>query len=82
MLPEPLDVEKERDVLRRRIFSSVAHDAKTPLACIIGSLQTLDQMRKSPSPEQCEILIKTALNEAYRLDMLFSEVLHKEKSDT
>ncbi len=73
------DFERMREQLQNRVFSSVAHDLKTPLACIIGSLQTLDQMRNKLSPEQCDMLIKTALTEAHRLDVLFATMLNKAK---
>ena len=76
---EPTDFEKECAQLRAKVFSSVAHDLKTPLACIIGSLQTLDQMSDKLSPEQRDTLIKTALTEAHRLDVLFAAMLDKAK---
>ncbi len=79
MSTEPTDFEPMREQLQRRVFSSVAHDLKTPLACIIGSLQTLHQMSDKLSPEQRDMLIKTALTEAHRLDVLFATMLNKAK---
>lgn len=73
------NLEQERDALRMKVFSVVAHDLRTPLACIIGSLGTLDQMDASLSPEQRATLVKTALAEAQRLDGFVAEMLDKVK---
>lgn len=77
---EPTDFEKECAQLRAKVFSSVAHDLKTPLACIIGSLGTLDQMSASLSSEQRDMLVKTALGEAQRLNDIIATMLEKAKS--
>ena len=66
--------------LRRKAVSSVSHDFKTPLACIIGSLEIIEHAKDKLTPEKMHILIQTALQEAHRLDALFSEVLDKEKT--
>lgn len=73
------NLEQERDALLVKVFSSVAHDLRTPLACIIGSLGTLDQMDASLSPKQRTTLVKTALAEAHRLDDFVTEMLDKVK---
>jgi K+-sensing histidine kinase KdpD len=75
------DFKQMRKQLQSKVFSSVAHDLKTPLACIIGSLQTLDQMRQELSQDQCDMLIQTALAEAYRLNELFADMLDKVKPE-
>lgn len=74
------DFKQQRDALRAKVFSSVAHDLKTPLACIIGSLQMLKQMEARLSPEQRDALIKTALDEADRLNDFVVEMLDKVES--
>lgn len=79
MNTEPTDFEAKHDELRKKVFSAVAHDLKTPLACIIGSLQTLDQMKEKLSAEQHDMLVKMALSEAQRLDTLFATMLDKAK---
>lgn len=73
------DFDQERNTLRMMVFSSVAHDLRTPLACIIGSLQVLDQMGASLSQVQHDALVKTALVEAHRLDGFLAEMLDKVK---
>lgn len=79
MSTEPPDFEKECEQLRTKVFSSVAHDLRTPLACIIGSLGTLDEMSDKLSSEQRDTLVKTALVEAQRLDGFVTEMLDKVK---
>lgn len=74
-----INFDQERDVLRMKVFSLVAHDLRTPLACVIGSLQTLEQMSAILSPEQRAMLIKTALAEAQLLDGFVVEMLDKVK---
>ena len=58
--------------LRRRTMHTLAHDLRTPLACVIGALETLQQMQAKLSTEQREALLATALDQAHRLDALFS----------
>ena len=79
MSTEFTDFTKERGQLRMKVFSSVAHDFRTPLACIIGSLQTLDQMGAHLSAAQHDALVKTALAEAQRLDRFVALMLDKVK---
>lgn len=79
MSTEQLDFEKECAQMRATVFSVVAHDLRTPLACIIGSLGALDQMSDKLSPEQRDALVKAALVEAQRLDGFVSEMLDKAK---
>jgi K+-sensing histidine kinase KdpD len=70
-----------REQLQQRVFSSVAHDLKTPLACIIGSLQMLDQMKDKITVEQRDMLVETALAEAHRLEALVATVMDKAKPE-
>lgn len=79
MSTELPDFEQESEKMQRRVFASVAHDLKTPLACIIGSLETLDQMKEKLSQSQRDTLIKTALGQAHRLDALFTNILDEAK---
>ncbi len=81
MSTPPDDFDAVRKQFQAKVFSSVAHDLKTPLACIIGSLQTLDQMKDKLTSEQHDMLIKTALTEAHRMDTLFSAMLDKAKPE-
>jgi len=73
------DLEKARDELLRKAFNLVAHDFKSPLAVIIGSLDIIERMKESLSPEQIDSLIKSALTEAHRLDNMISKTLELAK---
>ncbi len=61
--------------LHRRILTSVSHDLKTPLACIIGSLEIFERSKQKLSQEKKDTLIHTALHEAYRLDGFITNIL-------
>lgn len=67
----------EREQLRSLLLSSVSHDLKTPLASIIGSLQTQRSLRikEKLTPEYAEELEKTAIEEAERLTSFIDNIL-------
>ncbi len=67
--------DEDRDRMHLQMMSAVSHDLKTPLASIIGSLEIHNKMKESLSEEKKAILIKTALEEAYRLDGFISNIL-------
>lgn len=77
--PESKVFEQERERLLRTVFNAVSHDLKTPLACIIGPLEIIEQMKKELSTEQKNSLIHTALTEARKLDGLITDMLDKAK---
>jgi len=70
---------KERERIHRQMMSSVSHDLKTPLASIIGSLEIHDQMKEQLTPEKKQVLLDTALQEAYRLDNFITNILDMAK---
>jgi len=73
----PMDAKfaEDRDRLHLQMMSAVSHDLKTPLASIIGSLEIHDKMKEMLTEEKKEILLKTALEEAYRLDGFITNIL-------
>ncbi len=73
------EFEEERELLHRQILSSVSHDLKTPLSAMIGSLEIYDMMKDKLSDDKKEGLIKTALQEAYRLDNFVTNILDMAK---
>ena len=75
------DFDQERKALLNKAFNAIAHDLKTPLACIIGSLEIIEKMKDTLSAEQVDSLIKTALIEAHRLDNMVSKILEKAKPE-
>jgi K+-sensing histidine kinase KdpD len=68
-------LDKHSEDLHRRILTSVSHDLKTPLACIIGSLEIFEHTRNKLSQDKEDTLIHTALLEAYRLDTFITNIL-------
>lgn len=78
-LTENTALNKEREVIHRQMMSSVSHDLKTPLAGIIGSLEIHDQMKRTLTPEKKQVLLDTALQEAYRLDNFITNILDMAK---
>ncbi len=73
--PQSSASEQERERLHRSMLSSVSHDLKTPLACIIGSLETYERTKTKLSPAKQNTLLNTALVEAYRLDSFITNIL-------
>ena len=61
--------------MHRAVLTSVSHDLKTPLACIIGSLEIYERSRDKLSLENKKTLLRTALQEAYRLDSYINNIL-------
>ncbi len=77
MTSETPEFECERAAMQTRVFSAVAHDLKTPLACIIGSLETIEYLKDQLPSEKRDALIKSALGQAQRLNTLFDAMLTK-----
>ncbi len=75
MSGDPTEMEHERAAMQRLVFSSVAHDLKTPLACIIGSLETIEYLKDQLPSEKRDALIASALEQAHRLNTLFDAML-------
>lgn len=67
--------ESERENMHKGILSAVSHDLKTPLACVIASLEIYERTHQKITDEKKDALIKTALREAYRLDGFISNIL-------
>lgn len=71
--------EQAREEMHRSILTLVSHDLKTPLACIIGSLEIFECTKDKLSPEKQALLINTALQEAYRLESFINNILDMAK---
>lgn len=61
-------IEKERELLRSSLLSSVSHDFRTPLTAMIGATSTLLEMGNLLSAPQQRELLESVLEEAKRLD--------------
>jgi len=85
MAARPSDKNKlwqEREKLHAMLLSSVSHDLKTPLSCIIGSLEIYQQLKGTLSSEHKDTLINTAIEEARRLDSFVSNILDMSKLES
>lgn len=66
---------EDREKLRADLLSAVSHDLKTPLASIIGSLTAMEHMKDSLDEGAIEVLRRTAIEEAERLNQFISNIL-------
>lgn len=60
--------EKERELLRSSLLSSVSHDFRTPLTAMTGAASTLLEMGESLPDSERNELLESIVNEARRLD--------------
>ncbi len=67
--------KQTRGDLHAMLLSSVSHDLKTPLACVIGSLEIYQHLKDMLSQERKNALISTAIKEARRLDSFITNIL-------
>ena len=61
-------IDKERELLRSSLLSSVSHDFRTPLTAMVGATTTLLEMRADLTQAQQDELLESVLSEASRLD--------------
>ena len=73
------DFDNEREQLLHKVFTVVAHDLKTPLACIIGALEIMEHLKETISAEDRNTLINSAISQARKLNGFISEMLEKNK---
>jgi two-component system, OmpR family, sensor histidine kinase KdpD len=77
------DIPKQtRENLHAMLLSSISHDLKTPLACIIGSLDIYQQLKDTLSEERKTSLISSAIMEARRLDSFITNILDMAKLES
>jgi len=75
------EFEQAREQFRRKVIHAVSHDLKTPLACVIGSLEICEYSKATISEEQKNSLINNALSEARKLDAQITNMLELAKLD-
>lgn len=68
-------LEKERELLRSALLSSISHDLRTPLAAMIGSTTSLIDLDRSLDAGQKRELLDATLEEARRLDRYIQNLL-------
>jgi two-component system sensor histidine kinase KdpD len=74
-----VEVEIETERLRSSLLSSVSHDLRTPLGVITGATGTLLQHEDYLAPEARRDLLKSAHEEAERLNRLVGNLLDMTK---
>jgi len=62
-----------------QILSDIAHDLKSPLATIIGSLEICTLMDEKVTKEKRIELLNSALKQAYCLNSLITDAVEKKK---
>jgi len=62
MMTQTTAMKCEHAAMQRLVFSAVAHDLKTPLACIIGSLETIEYLKDQLSEDKRAALLASALS--------------------
>ncbi len=62
------------DELRRELLSHVSHDLRTPLASLLGYLETWELNQEKLSPEQSRQYIATAKKSAQRISSLVEQL--------
>lgn len=72
-------IESEAEKLRTALLSSISHDLRTPLASIIGSATTLNDIAPSLSEENRADLLQNILQEANRLNRFVQNLLDMTK---
>jgi signal transduction histidine kinase len=80
-LRRELDELRRRDARRADFVALVAHDLRTPLAAVIGSVQTLQQREADLTAEQRDALLGVIATEADRLAKLVAEVFDTARID-
>lgn len=68
-------LEKEQELLRSALLSSVSHDLRTPLAAMIGATTSLLDLDESLDREQKRELLESVLQESQRLDRYIQNLL-------
>jgi two-component system sensor histidine kinase KdpD len=68
-------IEKENELIRSSLLSSVSHDFRTPLTSMVGASSTLLELGDQLSKEQVKELLESILLEARRLNSYTQKLL-------
>lgn len=74
--------EKLKEQRRSAFLSAISHDLKTPLASIIGALSAVRYLGAALNPNSRDTLIKTAQEEAERLNYFITNLLDLTKMES
>ncbi|GAB2601034.1 sensor histidine kinase [Nitrincola alkalisediminis] len=70
-----VEIEKDREILRSALMSSLSHDLKTPLVTMIGATSSLLELKNSLSEEDKHELLSSVMSEAQRLERYIQNLL-------
>ncbi len=73
-LKKQLAEMRKLESFRSDFLANVSHELKTPLTCIIGAVETIQEERDLP-PAQYEMLLKMLTEQSARLNALIKDVL-------
>ncbi|MFM1897466.1 MAG: hypothetical protein RLZZ385_2540 [Pseudomonadota bacterium] len=68
-------LDKEQEIMRSSLLSSVSHDFRTPLTAMVGATSTLLEMGEELPREQRVELLQSVLDEASRLNSYTQNLL-------
>lgn len=68
-------IEKENELLRSALLSSISHDFRTPLTTMIGATSTVLEMGEQLAKSQVQELLETVIAEAERLNRYTQNLL-------
>jgi signal transduction histidine kinase len=72
---------KQTDSLRRELIANVSHDLRSPLASILGYLETVIMKKDSLDPQEKEKYLNIILNNTVMLSQLVEELFELSKLD-
>jgi len=81
-LEETMEELRQADRMRRELVANVSHDLRSPIASIQGYLETVHMKNGDLSPEERQRYVKTALQNAKRLNTLVNELFELSKLET
>ena len=81
-ITEQINELKKTDQLRRELVANVSHDLRTPLASMVGYLETLILKDEDLDTDQRVQYLKTALNQSQHLGDLVTELFELARLDS
>jgi signal transduction histidine kinase len=81
-LQQSLEQVTAIDLFRREMVANLSHDLRTPMASILGYLETVIQKKDQLSAPERERFLQVALSEANRLNRLVAELFELSKLES
>lgn len=81
-LQQSLEQVTALDNFRREMIANLSHDLRTPMASILGYLETIIQKKEQLSASEQDKFLQVALSEANRLNRLVSDLFDLSKLES